>query len=54
MVHYTVLEDFGLFNNPDFYICGPPIMVDSAVKDLLNHGVKQKNIFYDSFLPSNQ
>lgn len=54
MVHHAVLEDFGSFNNPDFYICGPPIMVDYAVEDLLKHGVKETNIFYDSFLPSNQ
>ncbi|MCB1789331.1 MAG: 2Fe-2S iron-sulfur cluster binding domain-containing protein [Gammaproteobacteria bacterium] len=34
----------------DAYLCGPPGMVDSAIRVLRDHGVDEQNIFYDKFL----
>lgn len=31
------------------YLCGPPPMIDAAVKVLVKKGVKAENIFYDKF-----
>mgnify|MGYP006093543303 CR=1 FL=1 len=52
MVHHAALEDFKSLENSEFYICGPPVMVESAKRDLLLHGARETSIFYDSFLPS--
>lgn len=33
----------------DFYICGPPIMLDLQLKNLISLGVPKKNIHYERF-----
>ncbi len=39
-------------NNFDFYICGPPPMMDSLVKDLGDWGVPEKHIHFEAFGPA--
>ena len=34
------------------YLCGPPPMIDSAIKMLVEAGMSEKEIFYDKFLDS--
>lgn len=36
--------------NSHAYLCGPPVMIDSAIQYLTRAGVSQENIFYDKFL----
>jgi Na(+)-translocating NADH:ubiquinone oxidoreductase F subunit len=35
--------------NIDFYLCGPPVMIDSCKKMLSGYGVKEEQILYDEF-----
>jgi hypothetical protein len=39
-------------NNYDFYICGPPPMMDSIVKDLKGWGVPDGRIHFEAFGPA--
>ena len=39
-------------NNFDFYICGPPPMMESLVKDLGEWGVPEKHIHFEAFGPA--
>lgn len=39
-------------NNYDFYICGPPPMMNSIVKDLEGWGVPEKHIHFEAFGPA--
>ncbi|ADG06262.1 Oxidoreductase FAD-binding domain protein [Kyrpidia tusciae DSM 2912] len=34
------------------YLCGPPPMIDAAIRVLTNHGAEERNIFYDKFTAS--
>jgi NAD(P)H-flavin reductase len=38
----------------DAYICGPAPMVDAARSVVVNLGVREKNIYYDAFVPSGE
>jgi len=33
----------------EYYLCGPPIMVESVIKMLLNEGVEEDSIMFDAF-----
>ncbi len=39
-------------NNFDFYICGPPPMMESLVKDLDEWGVPEPNVHFEAFGPA--
>ncbi len=39
-------------NNYDFYICGPPPMMESLVKDLDAWGVPEPNVHFEAFGPA--
>lgn len=39
-------------NNYDFYICGPPPMMESLVKDLDEWGVPEPNVHFEAFGPA--
>lgn len=39
-------------NNYDFYICGPPPMMESLVKDLGEWGVPEANVHFEAFGPA--
>jgi len=39
-------------NNFDYYLCGPPPMMNSLVKDLEEWGVPEKNIHFEAFGPA--
>lgn len=43
-------ERFADIGNSHAYLCGPPAMIDSAVKCLTGAGVCEQHIFYDKFL----
>nr|AAS19485.1 PmoD [Mycobacterium sp. M156] len=38
----------------DVYLCGPPPMIDGAVPQLVQRGVRPRNIYYDAFTPAVQ
>ncbi|MBN1919254.1 MAG: NADH:ubiquinone reductase (Na(+)-transporting) subunit F [Verrucomicrobia bacterium] len=49
-VHLTVekaMEQFGFGN--EYYLCGPPLMVDACTAMLTKHGVPEKDIAFDKF-----
>ncbi len=43
-------DRFADIPNSHAYLCGPPAMIDSAVKCLTSAGVSEKHIFFDKFL----
>lgn len=52
-IHQVVLENY-LKDHPapedcEYYMCGPPMMVDAVMKMLDNLGVEPDNIFFDDF-----
>jgi ferredoxin-NADP reductase len=51
--HGFITEDFLKANIPvfykKFYLCGPPPMMDSVIKQLVNLGVKESSIIFDKF-----
>lgn len=42
-------DEFDL-SNSHAYLCGPPVMIDSAIEFLTRAGVNSEHIFYDKFL----
>jgi propane monooxygenase reductase subunit len=38
--------------NWDAYLCGPPGMIEAAIPLLIERGVRQRNIYFDAFVPS--
>ncbi|MFN3966421.1 MAG: NADH:ubiquinone reductase (Na(+)-transporting) subunit F [Endomicrobiia bacterium] len=36
-------------SNSEAYLCGPPPMIEAAIKVLTKKGIKQENIYYDKF-----
>jgi len=49
-IHLTAekyLEEFGFDN--EYYLCGPPLMVDAVCKMLADHGVPEEDIEFDKF-----
>lgn len=48
-VHQAVLEDFDDLSTYQIYVCGPPIMVESAAKTFVEKGMKKDNFFSDAF-----
>ena len=49
-VHLTVekaMTEFGFGN--EYYLCGPPLMVDACTAMLTKHGVPEKDIAFDKF-----
>jgi len=49
-VHLTVekaMTEFGFGN--EYYLCGPPLMVDACTAMLANHGVPEADIAFDKF-----
>jgi NAD(P)H-flavin reductase/ferredoxin len=36
----------------DAYLCGPPPMIDAAIPLLVDSGVRDRNIYFDAFVPS--
>lgn len=37
---------------PDFYLCGPPGMIDAACEVARGHGASDDQVFFEKFLPS--
>lgn len=48
-VHLAVAEDYPDCSGLDVYISGPPILVESAKRDLGQQGLKPERTFYDAF-----
>jgi len=51
---HEVFEERYLKDHPnlqavEFYLCGPPMMIDATVKMLRQHGVNDRQIAYDAF-----
>ena len=49
-VHLTVekaMEGFGFDN--EYYLCGPPLMVDAVCDMLAKHGVPEEDVAFDKF-----
>jgi NAD(P)H-flavin reductase/ferredoxin len=38
--------------NWDAYLCGPPGMIEAAIPLLIERGVRERNIYFDAFVPS--
>ncbi|MGA2409326.1 MAG: 2Fe-2S iron-sulfur cluster binding domain-containing protein [Candidatus Binataceae bacterium] len=38
--------------NCDAYLCGPPGMIEAAMPLLIERGVRERNIYFDAFVPS--
>jgi NAD(P)H-flavin reductase/ferredoxin len=36
----------------DAYLCGPPMMIEAAIPLLIKSGVRERNIYFDAFVPS--
>ena len=34
------------------YLCGPPAMIDAAIRTLLEAGCRERHIFHERFVPS--
>lgn len=52
-IHKVLYEEY-LKDHPapedcEYYLCGPPIMIQSVIKMLLDLGVEQENILFDDF-----
>ena len=56
--HYAERVSVGLFkkilksNNYEFYICGPPPMMNQITQDLAAWGVPEKAVFFEAFGPA--
>ena len=48
-VHAAVLQDTPELSGYQVYACGAPIVVDSARKDYLSHGLSEDDFFADAF-----
>ena len=48
-VHDSVVKDFEDLADFEVYACGPPVMVNAAVKSCLEHKLVKENFFSDSF-----
>ncbi len=48
-VHHAVLQDTPSLAGHQVYACGAPIVVDSARRDYLAHGLSEDDFFADSF-----
>jgi predicted ferric reductase len=49
IINDKILNKYVDFENRDFYICGPPMMIKGIIKTLKKHGVRKKNIHYEKF-----
>jgi CDP-4-dehydro-6-deoxyglucose reductase, E3 len=49
LVHEAVLVDYPDLSQVQVYACGAPIMVTSAQKDFLTHGLPEQEFFADAF-----
>ncbi|WAK00587.1 NADH:ubiquinone reductase (Na(+)-transporting) subunit F [Methylobacter sp. YRD-M1] len=52
-IHHILYEQY-LKDHPapedcEYYLCGPPVMIDAVVNMLINLGVDSKNILFDKF-----
>ncbi|SFL90120.1 Na+-transporting NADH:ubiquinone oxidoreductase subunit F [Nitrosomonas nitrosa] len=52
-IHEVLYEEY-LKNHPapedcEYYLCGPPMMIQSVIKMLVDLGVEQENILFDDF-----
>jgi len=52
-IHQIVRDEY-LLNHPapedcEYYMCGPPMMIDAVMEMLENLGVERESIFYDDF-----
>jgi NAD(P)H-flavin reductase len=36
----------------DAYLCGPPAMIAAAIPVLVKAGVRERNVYFDAFVPS--
>ena len=53
MGHITdLLRDELISKDTDTYLCGPPPMIEAAQRWLGEHGVPEKQIHAEKFLPS--
>lgn len=48
-VHEQVMRDFPDCSGIDAYLSGPPVLVESAKRDLSEHGLQPQRTFYDAF-----
>ncbi len=48
-IHNIINEHLNTDDEKEGYLCGPPIMIDAAVKVLLDKGVHIEKIWYDKF-----
>jgi len=47
-----VMQELGLPFDADFYVCGPPPMMDAIVTGLTNEGINEARIHFESFGPA--
>lgn len=48
-IHQSVEKYIESAANSEAYLCGPPPMIDAAVKVLIQKGIKKENIYFDKF-----
>ncbi len=48
-VHEALLEDIKDLSPYEAYVCGPPIMVETAASTFITHGLKKQNFYSDAF-----
>jgi Na+-transporting NADH:ubiquinone oxidoreductase subunit F len=48
-VYDTYLKNHEAPEDCEYYLCGPPMMLDAVLKMLDDNGVEQENIFFDDF-----
>ncbi|HHT9126119.1 MAG TPA: NADH:ubiquinone reductase (Na(+)-transporting) subunit F [Candidatus Brocadiia bacterium] len=48
-IHLAIPKYIKDFGNVEGYLCGPPPMIDAAVKVLTTKGVKESDIYFDKF-----
>lgn len=52
LVTEALVRRLPTLKNCDAYLCGPPAMIEAAVPLLIERGVRERNIYFDAFVPS--
>lgn len=52
LVTDVVMRRFDSLRGFDAYLCGPPPMIDAAIPQLIERGVRPQNVYFDAFLPT--
>lgn len=48
-IHNIIKKHLDFTGDKEGYLCGPPVMIDAAIKVLLDKGVRIEKIWYDEF-----